>query len=165
MGKYLSLDTNGTQPLIIEKILPHVNRIALDCKGPLKKDALMRITGSTIDPSQITKSIEILNNNKNIDFEIRTTYVEPLMKEGDIHEIIAFLSKMNFNGNFVLQQYQFSDGVGKEYKDKFQKPEYITLLNILKPYRNEATPFDIFLRNEIVGYKDIREIFNQLDEA
>ena len=57
-----------------------------------------------------------------------------LMIPNDVHEIIDFLRNNNFPGNFVLQQYQFSEGVGKELKDKFQKPEHATLLTILERY-------------------------------
>ena len=84
-------------------------------------------------------------------------------KHGQTHIAITHVNN-NMSLFPLVTSFEYLNG-DKEYKDKFQKPEYITILNILKPYRIEATPFDIFLRNEIVGYKDIREIFNQLDEA
>ncbi|GAF90078.1 unnamed protein product, partial [marine sediment metagenome] len=97
------------------------------------------------------------------DFEIRTTYVENLMKPKDIDKIITYLRKNLFRGNFVLQQYQYSEGVGEEHKQKFQKPEHITLLNILKPYKNMDLPFQIYLRDEVTGYTKIDKLYDYLD--
>ena len=151
-GKFVSLDTNGTKPEVIEKLLPYVDRIALDIKAPFNRERLNQITRSFIDPNLLIKTIEILNNQKDIIFEIRTTYVEKLMIPDDIHQIISFLQNMDFRGNFVLQQYQYTEGIGENLKDKFQKPDHISLINILKPYTKLELPFKIFLRDNIVGY-------------
>jgi len=164
IGKYISIDTNGTNPQIISKLLPYVNRIALDLKGPLNKKRLTKITGNLMDPNLIIETFNLVNKSEGIDFEVRTTYVENLMKPNDVDKIISFLRKNEFRGNFVLQQYQYSEGVGDEYKEKFQKPEHIILLNILKPYRNLDLPFRIYLRDEIVGYCFIDKLYEYLDE-
>ena len=164
IGKYISIDTNGTNPKSILELLPHINRIALDLKGPLNNKRLFKITGNQVNFNLIIETFRIINNHEDIDFEIRTTYVENLMKPSDIDKIILFLKKHQFRGNFVLQQYQYSEGVGEEHKQKFQKPEHITLLNILKPYRNMELPFRIYLRDEIIGYKIIDEVYEYLDD-
>ena len=164
VGKYISIDTNGTNPKSIMELLPFINRIALDMKGPLNNKRLAKITGSQVNFNLIIETLEAINNHKDIDFEIRTTYVENLMKPNDIDKIILFLKKNQFQGNFVLQQYQYSEGVGEEHKLKFKKPEHITLLNILKPYRNMELPFRIYLRDEIIGYKIIDEVYEYLDD-
>lgn len=160
LGKYVSVDTNGTNPDLLRKLLLHIDRVALDLKGPLRRSKLRKITGSDVDPNRIIETVNLINDQKQIDFEIRTTYVEKIMEQKDIHKIIAFLRKMEFRGEFVLQQYQYSEGVGVENKDKFQKPEHITLLNILKPYRKLILPFEIYLRDEIVGYSGINKLYN-----
>jgi len=164
IGKYISIDTNGTNPIMISKLLPHINRLALDLKGPLNKKRLTKITRNLIDPNLIIETFDIVNKREGIDFEVRTTYVENLMKPNDIDKIISFLRKNEFRGNFVLQQYQYSEGVGDEYKEKFQKPEHITLLNILKPYRNLDLLFQIYLRDDIIGYCIIDKLYDYLDE-
>lgn len=160
LRKYVSVDTNGTNPDLLRKLLLHIDRVALDLKGPLRRSKLRKITGSDVDPNRIIETVNLINDQKQIDFEIRTTYVEKIMEQKDIHKIIAFLRKMEFRGEFVLQQYQYSEGVGVENKDKFQKPEHITLLNILKPYRKLILPFEIYLRDEIVGYSSINKLYN-----
>ena len=163
VGKYISIDTNGTNPKIITELIPFINRVALDIKGPLNNKRLAKITRNQVNSDHITESFVIINNHENIDFEIRTTYVENLMKPKDIDKIISYLRKNLFRGNFVLQQYQYSEGVGEEYKQKFQKPEHITLLNILKPYKNMDLPFQIYLRDEVTGYTKIDKLYDYLD--
>jgi len=160
IGKYISIDTNGTNPEIITNLLPYINRIALDLKGPIKKSRLKEITGNEINSDKVVETFELVNGQKGIDFEIRTTYVKNLMKPKDIHKILAFLKKFSFRGNFVLQQYQYSEGVGEESKDKFEKPEHNILLDILEPYRNLELEFKIYLRDEIVGYSSIENLYD-----
>ena len=162
-GKYISIDTNGTNPKSITELLPYINRVALDMKGPLNNKRLTKITGSHVNFNSIIETFSAVNYHENVDFEIRTTYVGNLMKSNDIDKIIVFLRKNQFRGNFVLQQYQYSEGVGEENALKFQKPEHFTLLNILKPYRNMDLPFQIYLRDDIVGYSKIDKLYEYLD--
>ncbi|MHA2290456.1 MAG: radical SAM protein, partial [Promethearchaeota archaeon] len=164
IGKYISVDTNGTNPKSISGLLPFINRVALDVKGPLNNKRLAKITGNRVNSNDITDTFKIVNNQENVDFEVRTTYVQNLMKPIDIDKILLFLRKYQFRGSFVLQQYQYSEGVGEEHKQKFQKPEHITLLNILKPYRDMELPFDIYLRDDIVGFQNIGELYGYLED-
>jgi len=163
VGKYISIDTNGTNPKSITELLPYINRIALDVKGPLNNKRLAKITGSQVNFNLIIETFRAVNDHEEIDFEIRTTYVGNLMKSNDIDKIILFLRKNQFRGIFVLQQYQYSEGGGEEHRLKFQKPEHFTLLNILKPYRNMDLPFQINLRDDVVGYSKIDKLYEYLD--
>ncbi len=160
VGKYLSIDTNGSNPLVIKTISPYINRIALDLKGPFEPEKLEKITGVKVDITNIRETLEYLKAQKDIDFEIRTTYVESLLSSIDIENILNSLKELEFSGNFVLQQYQFFEGVGDEFKKIFSKPEHDRLVNILRPYRDLKLelPFKIFLRDEIVGYCAINEL-------
>ncbi|MFX1417442.1 MAG: anaerobic ribonucleoside-triphosphate reductase activating protein [Promethearchaeota archaeon] len=158
IGKYLSIDTNGSNPEVIKKVSPFINRVALDLKGPPDLNKLKKITGVKVDLDKITKTIEFLNSHTNIDFEIRTTYVTKLITSNDLSEIINFLDKIGFKGNFVLQQYQFFEGVGEKFKEIFSKPEHEVLVNLLRPYRDIDLAFKIFLRDEIVGYCNIDKL-------
>jgi len=162
LEKYMSMDTNGSNPNIIEKLIPYIDRIAVDLKSPLKKERYKYITNTDIDPTLIERTIKIINQKKNLDLEIRTTYVKNLLVQKDIHQIIQYLNKIFFNGTFVLQQYQYSEGVGEEFKDRFQKPEHTLLLDIVERYLDENLPFQIYIRDEIVGYSEIHEIFSKL---
>jgi pyruvate formate lyase activating enzyme len=156
-NKYLSIDTNGYKPESIEKIIPYINRVALDLKGPLNSKKYEKITKTHVDIGKIKQSITLLIQKKNIDFEVRTTYVENLMEPTDLKEIINFLKEVSFKGNFVLQQYQYREGVGEKFKEIFSKPQHKFLLNLLYPYKNLDLGFKLFLRDEMVGYININK--------
>ncbi|MFX0040188.1 MAG: anaerobic ribonucleoside-triphosphate reductase activating protein [Promethearchaeota archaeon] len=158
IDKFISIDTNGSNPDVLKKVVPFINRVAMDLKGPLNKDKFEKIAGVKVDLSKILESIKFLNSQKEIDFEIRTTYVAKLLDSNDIDEIINFLNKVRFNGNFVLQQYQFLEGVGEEYKKIFAKPEHDVLVNLIEPYMDGDFSFKIFLRDDVVGYSNINEL-------
>ena len=64
------IDTNGTNPKIISELLPHINRIALDLKGPLNKKRLRKITGNIMDPNLIIETFNVVNKREGIDFEV-----------------------------------------------------------------------------------------------
>jgi pyruvate formate lyase activating enzyme len=165
IGKYVSVDSNGTNPQVIKELVNQVNRIALDIKAPLKKERYQKICNQKIHPEHIKKSFHLINDSE-IDFEVRTTYVEGLLNSSDIHKIVSFLKKAKFRGNFVLQQYQYSDGVGEEYKETFHKPEHGTLLEILRKYKDSKLSFKIFLRDDIIGYKRINNLYDlSLDDV
>lgn len=158
INRFLNVDTNGSNPDVIEKIAPFISRVALDLKSPLKPEKMEKITGVKINLDKIFETIKFLRTQKDIDFEIRTTYVEKLLDADDISEIINYLRNIKFNGNFVLQQYQYREGVGERFKDVFLKPEHDVLHNLLKPFKGLRLPFKIFLRDEIVGYCSIDEL-------
>ena len=158
IGKYISIDTNGSNPEVIKNIAPYINRVALDLKGPLDSKKLNKITRINVSIDKITQTIEFVNNQDDLDFEIRTTFVANLLIPKDINEIIDFLKKSEFRGNFVLQQYQFLESVGEEFKRVFSKPEHDLLVNILKPYKDNKLPFDLYLRDEMVGYCNINDV-------
>lgn len=156
--KYISIDTNGSNPDVIKKIVPFINRVAMDLKGPLSPRKLEKITGVKVDLEKILETIKFLNGQKEIDFEIRTTYVGKLLDSDDIDEIITFLNNVGFSGNFVLQQYQFLEGVGDEYKKIFSKPEHDILVKLIELYKQKDLSFKIFLRDDVVGYCSINEL-------
>lgn len=161
LNLYISIDTNGSLPDKIKKLLPYVDRFALDIKSSLVLNRLESVTKSYIDPQTIVKSFQLINQENEIDFEVRTTYVENLLKPEDIEDILKFLIKNEFRGNFVLQQYQYSENVGEDYKKKFSSPSHITLLNLLEHYREINLPFEIYIRDEKVGYQKFRELLNR----
>ena len=86
MGYLVKLDTNGSNPYILEKLLKNklVDYIAMDIKAPPEKYSLL--IGKAIDISLIFKSIEIIENYSP-DYEFRTTFVPSLLSEDDIAKI------------------------------------------------------------------------------
>ena len=158
IGKYLSIDTNGSNPDVIKQISSHINRVAMDLKSPLNLEKFKKITATKVNLDKISETINFLRTQRDIEFEIRTTYVEKLLDASEIDEIINYLRSIDFNGNFVLQQYQYREGVGDKFREIFSKPEHNVLYNILKPYKGLGLPFKIFLIDEIVGYCNIKDV-------
>jgi pyruvate formate lyase activating enzyme len=164
LDKYVSINTNG---LILDKIKllkakNAVDRVVLTLPAPLNRKRYNTVSNTSINPEKIEHSIDILIEQDKIDFEIRTIYVENLLKIQDIQEIIKFLSKKEFSGRFILQQYQYPDGVGEQFKMKYKKPEHFTLIEILKPYLTIDLPFQIYLRDEVSIYSEIHEVFDKI---
>lgn len=158
LGKYLSIDTNGSNPKVMKNITPFISRVAMDLKGPLNKDKFEKIAGVKVNVESILDTIQFLNNQKEIDFEIRTTYIGKLLDSYDIDSIIKFLNKIGFSSNFVIQQYQFLEGVGEEYRKAFSKPEHDVLVNLIEPYKHKDFSFKIFLRDDVIGYRNINKL-------
>jgi len=158
--KYISIDTNGSNPDLLKKLVPYINRVALDLKGPLIPKKLEKITRVNVNVNKIIETIKFLNTQKGLDFEIRTIYVGNLLSPDDIQNIIEFLKGIGFKGNFVLQQYQYQEGVDERFKEIFSKPEHDALIDLLRPYKDLVLSFNVFLRDEIVGYSKIEELFN-----
>ena len=157
-GKYISIDTNGYNTDKIKSIIPFVNRVALDLKGPLNQGKYEKITRIKLNLDNIIQTIDFLNTQEGFDFEIRTTYLENLLTPEDIRDIVCSLKEREFNGTLVLQQYQYSEGVGEKYKEIFLKPEHENLVKLIQPFKNLELPFKIFLRDEIVGYCNINKL-------
>ncbi len=158
IGKYISIDTNGSNPAVVKTISPYINRIALDLKGPLNQDRYENITRIKLNLDNIIQTIDFLNTQEGFDFEIRTTYLENLLTPEDIGDIVYSLKKREFKGIFVVQQYQYSEGVGEKFKEIFLKPEHENLVKVIQPFKNIELPFKIFLRDEIVGYCNINKL-------
>ncbi|MBD3254914.1 MAG: anaerobic ribonucleoside-triphosphate reductase activating protein [Candidatus Lokiarchaeota archaeon] len=157
-GKFVSLDTNGSKPEIIKKLLPYLDRVAMDVKTPFSSNRIEEIIGKQININSIVESFTILNEHPQIDFEIRTTFVKKLLKSKEVREIIRFLIKKRFRGNYVLQQYQFSEHIDSRYKNKFEQPSHELLLKIIEPYTMMDLSFNIFVRDEVDGYFNCRTL-------
>lgn len=90
LGFKVKLDTNGTNPKMLEKLLDEdmLDYVAMDIKGKLSD--YEKICGP-VNISQIGKSIEILKQNK-IPIEFRTTVLPYYHKISDFEEIGALLA-------------------------------------------------------------------------
>lgn len=86
LGFDVKLDTNGTNPGILFKLLKKnlLNYAAMDIKAPLEKYPL--ITHAKCDISKIQKSIDLIMNS-GIDYEFRTTVVKSQLSVDDFIKI------------------------------------------------------------------------------
>src|SRR5665648_165600 len=65
VGKYISIDTNGTNSKSITELLPYINRVALDIKGPLNNKRLTKITGNQVNVNSIIETFRAVNIHEN----------------------------------------------------------------------------------------------------
>lgn len=84
-GFAVKLDTNGSNPKMLEKLIDQreVDLIAMDVKAPLDPFSYRRSTGLSVDLSLILKSIEILKKG-NVEYQFRMTVVPQLHSEEEV---------------------------------------------------------------------------------
>lgn len=85
MGYKIKLDTNGTNPEMIDKLIKGklVDYLAMDVKAPEEK--YNKIVGVKPDLNKIKKSIKIIMESK-LPYEFRTTVVPGLISKSDIRK-------------------------------------------------------------------------------
>jgi anaerobic ribonucleoside-triphosphate reductase activating protein len=86
MNYLIKLDSNGSHPEILEKIVEKgvVDYLAMDVKGPLKK--YQEVVNSNVNADKIKESISLIMNS-GLDYEFRTTVVKSQLSPEDIVEI------------------------------------------------------------------------------
>lgn len=101
-GFRIKLDTNGTHPEIIEKALRQnlLDFVAMDIKAPSKD--YRELTGVEIDFSQIKRSRDLLDDF-GLDYELRTTIIQPFHTPERLQEIFKFCAGAPL---YTLQNYR-----------------------------------------------------------
>ncbi len=124
MGYKIKLDTNGTYPGIVKKMveLKLLDYIAMDVKAP--KNKYRQITGVDLNLRSIEESIEFLKKEEKVKYEFRTTIVPGFFKKDDIKSLARWLAGAE---KYVLQPWKGKGGCMSE-KDLKQYAE------VLKPY-------------------------------
>jgi len=90
MGFMIKIDTNGSRPDIIRKLLRQelVDFFAMDIKAPA--DSYRRLAGVEIPAETITESIAVIASS-GIPHIFRTTLVKPLLSEDDTIRIVRMV--------------------------------------------------------------------------
>jgi pyruvate formate lyase activating enzyme len=126
-GFLIKLDTNGTNPELLQKLVEDklVDYVAMDIKAPLdwmSYHKVIRVDDESL-MKKIKQSVEfLLNLDKRIDYEFRTTVVPKLIKLKDIETIAKQLKGAQ---SYSIQQFMNS---GKMLDNSFAK---------VKPYKKE----------------------------
>ncbi len=130
LGFLVKLDTNGTNPYTIDKLVNKnlLDYIAMDIKFPLDKYRLVGLN----DTKVILDSVKIIINSK-IPHEFRTTYVKELLEIKDFGEIGKILEGAE---KFVLQKFHKSRKIFKDiFKEQNLTEEEInTIKSIINKY-------------------------------
>ena len=85
LGLPVKLDTNGSRPEVIEKLLNEglVEHVAMDVKAPLDAASYKRLTATRVDVEKIRSSMELIKSRAP-SYEFRTTYVPALHSREDL---------------------------------------------------------------------------------
>jgi len=99
MGYMVKLDTNGTNPDMIQKLIDNklVDFIAMDIKAPFEK---YEAVCGPIDIEKVKKTMEIILSS-GINYQFRTTYYKEVLNDNDIEAIKAMLPDVS---KFKLQE-------------------------------------------------------------
>lgn len=99
LGFSVKLDTNGSFPEMIERVLPDLDYAAMDIKAPLEKYS--DITNVPVDTDNILKSIKLLQNS-NINYEFRTTVLNSQLTFDDFRKIGRLIKGSK---KYILQKF------------------------------------------------------------
>lgn len=101
MGFLVKLDSNGTNPQMLEKLLTDklVDFIAMDIKAPLEK--YKKVAGEKVSLENIQRSTELTKQAP--DYEFRTTVLPALLTQKDILSIGRWLQGAK---KYYLQQFK-----------------------------------------------------------
>lgn len=101
MGFLVKIDTNGSSPYVLKQLVAEhlIDYVALDFKAT--KNRFQYITQSSLF-MLFEQSFLILQNNT-IPFEIRTTYHSELITIDEFNEMVVYLERHHYLGNYYLQ--------------------------------------------------------------
>lgn len=102
-GLKVKLDTNGTNPEMVEDLLRAgmLDFVAMDLKAPVDRQ-YDQLCGAEVDLEKIKRSIHLLMTS-GVDYEFRTTVVPHYLKAADIEKMASFIGGAK---KYALQQFK-----------------------------------------------------------
>jgi len=102
LGYLVKLDTNGTNPEMLKKLIKRklIDYVAMDIKAP--KDKYEKVAGTRVDFKKIEKSVKIIRE-AGLPHEFRTTLVPGLLEKEDIAQIGRVIKGAE---NWFLQKFK-----------------------------------------------------------
>lgn len=112
MGFQVKLDTNGSNPEMLKKLIDKklIDYVAMDIKAPL--GAYDKATGVKVNLKNIKKSIKILMENK-VDYEFRSTIIPSLHTKEDIIEMAKWIKGAK---RYYLQSFRPEKTINSEFE-------------------------------------------------
>ncbi len=132
LGFAVKLDTNGTRPDILKLLVNEglVDYVAMDIKNSREKYALTAGVCEEYDISKIEESASFLMSGA-VDFEFRTTVVDPLHDTDDFQYIGEWLRG---DERFFLQKFIDSGDVIGRGLEAYSDEKMYEFLNVLKSF-------------------------------
>ena len=136
LGLLVKLDTNGTRPAVLLRLMKEnlLDYAAMDIKS--SPDHYPQTAGSPcMNLASIQESVELLKGGS-IPYEFRTTVVKGIHTKEDFEQIGPWVSGCP---HYYLQNYVASDRVLKpDGFDSFTKEELLQFAEIVRPYVGEV---------------------------
>jgi pyruvate formate lyase activating enzyme len=127
---HINLNTQGSVPSVLERCLPYLDSVWFDMKTiPDRYPVVARTRDNAW--SRVLRSIELLMAS-DVTFWPRTTYVGELMSPDEIQGILWVLKEIEFEGEYVVQNYVHSHGVRDHESSKLSVPKREDLDPILE---------------------------------
>ena len=128
MGFLIKLDTNGTNPEILKKLIKDkmLDYIAMDIKAPF--DEYETVTRRKVNTDNIKESLNIINRGF-VDYEFRTTVVKGLLTFDSFVKINDSFKEMKKIKRYYLQKFQKSKHLDESYENRttFEDEEFLKL--------------------------------------
>jgi pyruvate formate lyase activating enzyme len=134
MGYRVKLDTNGTNPGLLEKLLPMLDYVAMDIKAP--EAGYRDATRMDVVMDDINRSISLIRE-KAKDYQFRTTVVPEFFRGDDAIEIGKWLKGSR---KYVMQQLRLDMPVLDEgfIAKPYEKEQLEKFSEVLKNYFDEV---------------------------
>lgn len=135
-GFSVKLDTNGYYPEKFEKILKHLDYVAMDFKTTEEK--YPDVTGKIDSYEKFLRSLKTLIDSS-VEFETRTTVVPTITDREDLLRMGEILSQFGVK-RYVLQQYRNEDVYDKRFREitPYPKEFYFEVGRTLKVFIDEV---------------------------
>ncbi len=142
MGFLVKLDTNGTRPDVLKKLLDQklLDFVAMDIKNQLKN--YDKTTGVKGDKKRIKLSVGLIMNSR-LPYEFRTTVVPGIHEEKDFLEIAKWIKGAK---TYYLQEYREKIILDPKLKNK-TKGKTLDLKKIKKSIEKNFKKVDIRYNN------------------
>ena len=133
MGYHIKLDTNGSQPNMLEHLVREnlIDYVAMDIKNC--PDRYAETIGTSQFPAQIERSMVFLMEG-DLDYEFRTTVVEEFHDEASIEAMGQWLQSLGTVKRLFLQPYADRDSVLKQGLHTPDSEKLHRFKAILAPY-------------------------------
>ena len=137
MGFLVKIDTNGSKPAVLQELLKNqlVDYVALDFKA--MPAHFEKITQSDLF-NPFEKSLRLLIAS-GLTFEVRTTVHSDLINENQMKQMVTYLEKQNYKGNYYIQHFMNGTNTLQElgYSNKEIEKVNLSTANIKVQFRGK----------------------------
>jgi len=135
IGMKIKLDTNGTNPSVLKKLIEKIDYVAMDIKAVLGN--YEEVVCVDIEKDKIKKSIDLIKNS-NIDYEFRTTVIPGIVGKKEIFKIGKWLKGSK---KYVIQNFRNTKSmINNDFKDidPYSEEELEEMKKIAEDYFDEV---------------------------